>query len=156
MILLENPKLIDEHRKKQQQQFLLRKISPMRKSFSTESIVSNKSGQLNLSPHPSPKIDWSKNRSISTSKLAAIPPTDEKMNPFFKVGNFFKDLLKPEEEEPLSNTFTAYCGTQQIRQMYNIQLKVLDQNNLFKKVKNKEQLKATLQTLYSNNISATH
>lgn len=159
MILLEKPKLIDEHRKKQQQQMLLRKINPMKKSFSTQSIVSSKSGESNFSPLQSPNIIQTKNRSISTSKLAKDEKKiDERKNPFFKVGNFFKELLKSEEEEDLSRTFTAYCGTQQIRQTYNIQLKVLDRASLFKKLENSEQAKAikqiTLQTLYSNNLSA--
>jgi hypothetical protein len=177
MILLETPNLIQEH--VQRSVNLPRKKVPkdtygLRKSNSMTFV-----GESSNEPKSIPQLDWSQKRSFSSPKLPqeiASPKSSKKpqrvlsTSPFGKVGNFLgkamdvfrleEDILQKDddEEELLSDTFTVYCGSQQQKTMYNLQLQVVDMQKLLVISNEPSQTMAikasTHQSLYSNSLSA--
>jgi hypothetical protein len=166
MILLESPHLIQEHA---QTAKLPRKKTPfsLRKSNSLTFLGEGEGNAV-------PQLDWSQKRSFSSPKLPQESPQVKKQqrvlstSPFGKVGNFLEkamdafrledDILKTDEpEDSFSDTFTVYCGSQQLKTMYNLQLQVLDIQKMLMLSDDPLQRMAikasTDQSLYSSSLS---
>jgi hypothetical protein len=168
-ILLETPNVI--------QDYILQKEASDSKMKMSHLFQLRKSNSMTFTPQTDsplrmkkiPSIDWSQKRSFSSPKLAGESKAKKpSTSPFSKVGNFLEkamdafrvdDVNKKEnkQEENLSDTFTVFCGGQQVKTRYNVQLHVLDISTLYKEFSDPLQetaIKAsTHQSLYSNFLS---
>ncbi|KAJ3276080.1 hypothetical protein HDV01_006250 [Terramyces sp. JEL0728] len=158
MLLLESPDKVKEHARAK----LLTKRFP--KTMQQNSILRKSSSNSNIADD---KKSLSEKRSFSLSKLVGNEsPKPSRASPFSNFLEKMTDAFKVEDEARasetkidftnLSESFTIYSGTQQIRNLYSIQLKVVERGAFFKL--NNELYSAlklsTYSALYSPSISA--
>ncbi|KAJ3322623.1 hypothetical protein HDV06_002837 [Boothiomyces sp. JEL0866] len=166
MLLLESPEKVKEYTKskiltKPRFPKTMEQNSVLRKSSSNSNIFEDKTKPKSNS--------LSEKRSFSLSKLVGNEsPKPSRASPFSNFLEKMSDAFKIEDEgrasdvqkdfTHLSETFTIYSGTQQIRNMYNIQLKVVERGSFFKlnddSMQNTALRLSTYSTLYSSTTSA--
>ncbi|KAJ3258090.1 hypothetical protein HK103_004083 [Boothiomyces macroporosus] len=166
MLLLESPDKVKEYTKskiltKPRFPKTMQQSSNLRKSSSNSNIVEDKTKPKSHS--------LSEKRSFSLSKLVGNEsPKPARASPFSNFLEKMSDAFKIDDEgrasdvqkdfTHLSETFTIYSGTQQIRNMYNIQLKVVERGSFFKlnddSMQNTALKISTYSTLYSSSVSA--
>jgi hypothetical protein len=179
MILLENPKVVEEHYRLQS---LPKRLPESSTSLKKSNSFFNLSGSRELfKENLVPPIDWTKKRTSSLSKTNAgsssASPVKQPIvnsNPFKNMGSFLEkaidafrleddDLLGrpstaspevPQDTRSLLDTFTVHIGTQQKRTMYNMLLCVKDVSDHFKLSEEEKSIDAFQQSLYSNSLSS--
>ncbi|KAI8900242.1 hypothetical protein BC833DRAFT_563502 [Globomyces pollinis-pini] len=169
-LLLEKPHVVKEHSKSK---LMSKKRQPavlMKKSSSFFNITEN--GRHSST---SEKSDLASKRSLSMSKVkhddvaSSLKATSSMFGKFFEKARAAFTVeddgyeMRFQNEESvvdfanMSESFTVYCGSQQVRTMYNLQLKVSDLSSHLQIQKDRAQFIAmkgsSYQSLYSDSIS---